>query len=229
MLLSLAAFALCSLALFLFKVDWEKAAMAAVAVVLLFWPLAAERVLRARFSPGLVAALAAFALGPMLGQAYQLYYRLPVWDSILHAASGVLFALIGFYTPVLATRGQAAPSKPFRYAAATGAALATAVLWEFFEFGSDRLFGTDMQNDAIVYEITSYLLGPGMGEVGTLRNIGSVAVNGRELGLGGYLDIGLIDTMTDMLACAGGAVLFCLGETVNKGRRKAITPANPPK
>ena len=41
-----------------------------------------------------------------------------------------------------------------------------------------------------------------------LRNITDVTVNGQNLGLGGYLDIGLFDTMKDLLVNFVGAVIF---------------------
>ena len=41
-----------------------------------------------------------------------------------------------------------------------------------------------------------------------MDNIYAVTVNGRELGLGGYLDIGLHDTMGDLLVNFIGAVVF---------------------
>ena len=64
------------------------------------------------------------------------------------------------------------------------------VLWEFFEFGMDRLFHMDMQKDTIISSITS------------------VAVNGQDLGFNGYLDIGLYDTMEDLFVNFIGALTF---------------------
>ena len=42
----------------------------------------------------------------------------------------------------------------------------------------------------------------------SIRNITDVSVNGKSMGLGGYLDIGLIDTMKDLLVNFIGAVVF---------------------
>lgn len=66
------------------------------------------------------------------------------------------------------------------------------VLWEFFEFGMDRLFHMDMQKDTIVSSITSVMLDPTNKNIPiTIDNITAVAVNGQDLGFNGYLDIGL--------------------------------------
>ncbi len=235
-LVLLEAFALFSVVTFASTAKWEKVALAAATVPLLLWPYLAQMLLRARFADGLLIGLMLFSLGPVLGHSYQLYYSIPLWDSILHTASGVLFACVGFYFPVLANQNTNTHSRPpqygppsrlLQYAFAVCFAFFSAAVWEFFEFGSDMLFHTDMQNDTVIHGFTSYMLGGAVGETGSISSITQVVIDGRELGLGGYLDIGLVDTMKDMLVCALGAVLFCLGEAWNRGRRKAIQPRTP--
>ena len=65
------------------------------------------------------------------------------------------------------------------------------VLWEFFEFGMDEMFGLDMQKDTVMTGISSTLLDPsGLQHPQTYGTVSeSVEVNGQELGVGGYLDI----------------------------------------
>ena len=83
------------------------------------------------------------------------------------------------------------------------------VMWEFFEFGMDTFFGFDMQKDTIIHTINSVMLDPAGGnKVATIKNIADVMVNGRPLGLGGYLDVGLHDTMIDLIVNFIGAVTF---------------------
>ena len=85
------------------------------------------------------------------------------------------------------------------------------VLWEFFEFGMDCIFLTDMQKDTVVNVISSVSLNPdGVNKAVIIRDITDTAVNGQSLGLGGYLDIGLIDTMKDLLVNFIGAVVFSI-------------------
>lgn len=88
--------------------------------------------------------------------------------------------------------------------------LAVSVLWEFYEFGSDMLFGTDTQDDSVIHSITSHMLNPEMGEVGTITDIQNVVIDGDPLNLDGYLDIGLIDTMMDLLLESLGAAITTL-------------------
>ena len=58
----------------------------------------------------------------------------------------------------------------------------------------------DMQKDTIVHTISSVMLDPTNKNIPiTIDGITSVAVNGKDLGFDGYLDIGLYDTMEDLL------------------------------
>lgn len=83
------------------------------------------------------------------------------------------------------------------------------VMWEFFEFGMDQLIGYDMQKDTVIHMIRSVTLDPAGHNVPyEIAGITETAVNGQELGLGGYLDIGLIDTMQDLIVNFIGAFVF---------------------
>ena len=83
------------------------------------------------------------------------------------------------------------------------------VLWEFFECIMDSFFLLDMQKDTIVHSVTSVMLDPTNSNIPvTIDDITSVAVNGRDLGFDGYLDIGLYDTMADLFVNFIGAVVF---------------------
>ena len=78
----------------------------------------------------------------------------------------------------------------------------------------DQLFFLDMQKDTVVNTIGSIMLDPTGGNTSTvLKNITDVIVvqaDGTQtaLGLGGYLDIGLLDTMEDLFVNFIGAVTF---------------------
>ena len=90
------------------------------------------------------------------------------------------------------------------------------VLWEFFECAMDQFFFFDMQKDTIVHGIGTILLDPtGGNHPVVLRNITDVIVvqaDGTKtaLGLGGYLDIGLMDTMEDLFVNFIGALVFSI-------------------
>ena len=88
------------------------------------------------------------------------------------------------------------------------------VLWEFFECAMDQFFLLDMQKDAVIHSISSVMLDPTGGNTPTIiRDIADVIVvtgSGEEisLGLGGYLDVGILDTMKDLFVNFIGAVVF---------------------
>ena len=88
--------------------------------------------------------------------------------------------------------------------------------------------GTDMQKDTIVQSITTVMLDPTNSNIPiTIDGIHSVAVNGKELGFNGYLDIGLIDTMEDLLVNFIGASTFSiLGYFYVKKRGRVLLPDN---
>ena len=92
--------------------------------------------------------------------------------------------------------------------------MAIAVLWEFCEFGADTFLGMDMQDDTVIHSLTSYLLGESLGVTGSIENIESVVVNG--VALPGYIDIGLIDSMLDMLLETLGAIVTCLALWIDR-------------
>ena len=86
----------------------------------------------------------------------------------------------------------------------------------------DQLAGLDMQKDTVIHAIRSVNLDPeGRNVPYVIDGITSAAVNGKELGLGGYLDIGLIDTMQDLLVTFAGSLVFSvLGFFYVKSRGK---------
>ena len=66
-----------------------------------------------------------------------------------------------------------------------------------------------MQRDTIVTTISSTLLNPdGLNVAVQIKDITDTTVNGQPLGINGYLDIGLIDTIKDMFVNFIGALTF---------------------
>lgn len=83
------------------------------------------------------------------------------------------------------------------------------VMWEFFEFFMDQFFMLDMQKDTVIHTISSVMLDPtNSNRPVMIADIAEVTVNGQPLGIDGYLDIGLIDTMKDLMVNFIGAVVF---------------------
>lgn len=148
----------------------------------------------------------------ILGEIREFYIIYPLWDTMLHTLNGFLAAAIGFSLVDLLNRSEKAKfdlSPAFMAVVAFCFSMTIGVIWEFFEFGMDQFLGFDMQKDTIVHHITSVMLDPAGGNaVHTISGIRDVVINGESLGLGGYLDIGLMDTMKDMFVNFVGAVIF---------------------
>lgn len=148
----------------------------------------------------------------ILGEINAFYILIPFWDTILHTINGFLMAAIGFSLVVLLNDSDKLEidlSPVFIAIVAFCFSMTIGVLWEFFECGMDTFFHLDMQKDTVVSAIGSVMLDPAGGNhVVRIEGIQDVLVNGESLGLGGYLDIGLLDTMKDMFVNFIGAVVF---------------------
>ena len=148
----------------------------------------------------------------ILGELKCYFITYPHWDSMLHTTTGFLCAATGFALIDILNRNSKIKfqlSPIYVAVAAFCFSMTVGVLWEFFEFGMDRLFMMDMQKDTVVNAITSVMLDPTNSNIPvTIDGIHSVAVNGQDLGFDGYLDIGLYDTMEDLFVNFVGAVVF---------------------
>ena len=199
--------------------------MCALTLVLALLPAGVEIVGRFRLHPAFYVVGAVYALTPLLGECYKLYYTTAWWDKFMHGLGGVVFALFGFY--LFRALIGADDTRKRRWAAALFAfffSVTIAVLWEFVEYTGDRLFNMDMQHDAVVSEIHSYQLGERPGDVGHRTDITATTVNGEPLPVEGYLDIGLHDTMGDMMVETFGAALAVAVYAVARGRLRLFLP-----
>lgn len=188
--------AMCFLTLFLFTIpsfierNWHIDIPNTLEVIILFFIYAAE----------------------ILGEIRAFYVSVPGWDTALHTINGFLAAAVGFSLVDIVNRNEHTKFYLSPVYVAIGAfcfSMTIGVLWEFFEFSADMLLGLDMQKDTVVHSIHSVLLNEVMNNRPvSITGITETAVNGIELGLGGYLDIGLIDTMKDLFVNFIGAVVF---------------------
>ena len=148
----------------------------------------------------------------ILGELQSYFIQYPYWDTMLHTTNGFLCAAVGFSLIDILNRDAKIKftlSPVYVALAAFCFSMTIGVLWEFFEFGMDRLFHMDMQKDTIVHTISSVMLDPTNSNIPiTIDGITSVVVNGRDLGFTGYLDIGLYDTMEDLFVNFIGATVF---------------------
>ena len=155
----------------------------------------------------------------ILGEIGAYYVTFPYWDTVLHTLNGFLCAAIGFSLLDILNRHNDVRFhlSPLYLAIMSFCfSMTVGVIWEFFECTMDQLFFLDMQKDTVVSAIGSIMLDPTGGNTPiVLKNITDVIVvqaDGTQtaLGLGGYLDIGLLDTMEDLFVNFIGALTFSI-------------------
>ena len=151
----------------------------------------------------------------ILGELECYFITYPHWDSMLHTTTGFLCAATGFALIDILNRNSRIKfelSPIYVALAAFCFSMTVGVLWEFFEFTADQVMHTDMQKDYVVHEVNSVSLNPDGLNVPVHVQIESVVVNGEDWTeqLGGYLDIGLIDTMKDLQVNCIGAIAFSI-------------------
>ncbi len=211
------AFALVTIIMMILRKQYDRIPLAVSMPFILLIQKAVECTFHCRISLPVYLFGLFYALGPMLGQCHNLYYLVPWWDKMLHMIGGVMFAFFGlFLFEAFVEKNKRKRVMTAIFAICFSMAIGT--IWEFSEFAADTFFGMDMQDDVVITHINSYLLDDGVGVTGSIENIQEVLVNGQSLPVKGYIDIGLIDTMLDMLLEALGAVAVAIAYILSKGR-----------
>lgn len=173
--------------------------------------------------PGLLEAIIMCFIfaAEILGEIQSFYTIIPFWDSMLHTINGFMMAAIGFaMIDILnqAPRFHINMSPWFVAFVAFCFSMTIGVLWEFFEYTMDQIFLTDMQKDWMVHNISSVLINPsGLNDPIVIKDVTKTVISGTIDGVkqdwiidGAYLDVGLIDTMKDMIVNCIGAIVFSI-------------------
>ena len=184
-------------------------------------PLVLTILLRWRLNFLFYTFFSVYTLGPILGAVYNFYYYTTWWDDLLHVMAGTVFAVVGAYLAVALNKNQ---KTPYLLSALFGVlfSMGVALVWEFFEFSSDVVLNSDMQADTIINTIITKVNRTD-GSVQVIENITDTVVNGQSLGISGFLDIGLIDTMTDMFVETLGAILYFVYALIDRDRHPLIS------
>ena len=201
-----------------FNRDYESFFLCLLTLILLLLPTIVERALMVDLPNTLEIIIMLFIFAAeILGEIRSFYTTFYGWDTILHTINGFLCAAIGFALVDMLNRNEKFSltlSPTYMALVAFCFSMTIGVLWEFFECIMDQLFLLDMQKDAVVNTISTVMLDPTGGNTPVIiRDITDVVVitaAGEEisLGLGGYLDIGILDTMKDLMVNFVGAVVF---------------------
>lgn len=152
----------------------------------------------------------------VLGEIQNFYGVFKHFDTVLHTLNGFLCAAVGFSLIDLCNNNSEKfnLSPLYLTIVAFCFSMTIGVLWEFLEYSIDKVMLSDMQKDKLVTKISSVWLNPdGKNKAIIVDNINKTIIysdSGETVIEGGYLDLGLNDTMKDLIVNFVGAVVFSI-------------------
>lgn len=205
----------------IFMGNFNNAFLCALTLILFVLPAMIEK----KFNLALPDALQVIILlfiysAEILGEINEFYILIPHWDTILHTLNGFLCAAVGFSTIDILNQKEffhATMSPLFVTLVAFCFSMTIGVMWEFFEFGADQILRYDMQKDVIVDTISTVKLDPeGKNKAVIVNDIEKTIIQSKDKDgnivetviEGGYLDLGIADTMQDLIVNFIGAIVF---------------------
>ena len=217
----------------IFRSNWEGVFVCFLTLFLFLVPFFIDKKLNINLPTLLEIIILLFIFAAeILGEIQNFYGIIPYWDMILHTINGFLCGAIGFSLIDILNENKKLRFKLSPIYVALVAfcfSMTIGVMWEFFEYGVDKALKYDMQKDKIVTSISSVALNPeGENVPVVIDDIVSTSIFYLEDGTlkgfsvdDGYLDIGLNDTMEDLLVNFVGAVTFSVfGFLYIKNREK---------
>lgn len=196
-------------------------ALSYIAIVPIFY--LAEYFLKIRAGLPFTLFIIVYCVFCFLGASYNFYTIIPILDDILHMGWGIIFTAVGFCI-IKSLMGEPKTGKQFAayLIFSAGFCMILSVFWEIYEFSSDNLMAHfDMQEDTIVDHIHSFMLHDPYDHLHTLRLDGITQTvihygNGETYVLDGYLDLGLIDTMMDLIWCVILTAVFSAALAIDR-------------
>ena len=151
----------------------------------------------------------------ILGVINHFYIKYSHYDTIIHLLYGFLCAGIGFLIANLLNQNNKNIAPIYYLIISFTFSIAAGVSWEFCEYGMDKFFLMDTQKDTNINEISSLKINDGKYKPKIIKDIEYTIIynkdlfgNIQETRINGYLDIGINDTMKDLLSMRLGAFIF---------------------
>ncbi|WP_226392210.1 hypothetical protein [Ructibacterium gallinarum] len=208
-----------------FSQNYENCFTCILTLILFLIPSFVDRKLKITLPHTLEVIIVLFIFSAeILGEIRAFYLKISWWDTMLHTMNGFLMAAVGVSMVDIFNQSERFKFElsPFFVAlVAFCFSMTIGVLWEFFEFGMDALTLTDMQKDTVLNTIATVNLNPDGENIPiVIRGIEDVIAVGQNMtvnenpessyafGLGGYLDVGIYDTMKDLIVNFIGAIAF---------------------
>ena len=212
--------------------EYNNALLCLLSLVLFLLPSIVERKLDIDLPNTLEIIIYLFIFSAeILGEINNFYHIFPYWDTMLHVINGFLCAAIGFsIVDFLNKTDERINLSPlYLCVVAFCFSMTIGVLWEFFEYSVDKILLADMQKDTMITQIATVTIDPKEDNNSILiKGIDKTVLydkSGKVLATfdGGYLDIGLNDTMKDLIVNFIGAFVFCIfGYFYNKNEKSKV-------
>lgn len=200
--------------------NWNDVFLCILTLFLLMIPSIIDKKLNIKLPTVLESIILLFIFAAeILGEIQNFYGIFKQWDTMLHTINGFIMAAIGFSLIDILNQSEKFSIKlapVFVALVAFCFSMTIGVLWEFFEYGMDTFAKNDMQKDRIVSTVSSVELNENKeNKPVVIKNISQSTIKGEIDGKeteiviqNGALDIGLIDTMKDLIVNCVGAVVF---------------------
>lgn len=182
-------------------IKWDMTTIFACVLSLIFMVITNVIGKKIGFGNGIKILIYVFILSTeILGEIYHFYVDVWWFDIVMHTYFAFIVSYAGLY---LIRYFKIKGSIYFVILFIFSLAMMTESVWEIFEFSMDRVIGTDMQKDTVIRNINSTYLSENI-------YVDKVMVNDIDFmdRYGGYLDIGLYDTIGDMICTVVGSFIF---------------------
>lgn len=182
-------------------IKWNMTTIFACVLSLIFMVITIVIGKKIGFGNGIKILIYVFILSTeILGEIYHFYVDVWWFDIVMHTYFAFIVSYAGLY---LIRYFNIKKSIYFVILFIFSFAMMTESVWEIFEFSMDRVIGTDMQKDTVIRNISSTYLSHDI-------YVDKVMVNDIDFmdRYGGYLDIGLHDTIGDMICTVVGSFIF---------------------
>ena len=196
--------------------DIQNAMLCVLSLILFLLPALVERTFKVDLPNILEITILIFIFSAeILGEINNFYGIFKNFDDILHTINGFLAASVGFSLVYLLNKNIDSfnLSPLFVSLVAFCFSMTIGVLWEFFEYGMDTVFNFDTQKDTYIEKINTVTLDPtNSNKVININDIDHTTLYDKEnkelTTIKGYLDIGIIDTMEDLIVNFIGALTY---------------------
>ena len=196
--------------------DYHNVLLCILSLILFLLPAFVEKTFKVELPNTLEITVLVFIFSAeILGEINNFYGIFSNFDDILHTINGFLAASVGFSLVYLLNQNidSFKLSSIFVSIVAFCFSMTIGIFWEFFEYSMDKTFNLDMQKDTYINKINTVTLDETNSNiVVSKKNIDYTIIydkdNNKITSLNGYLDIGLIDTMEDLIVNFVGAFIY---------------------